>query len=85
MIEELIKAQMANCIKHDNRYCEYQMCSECQFCEKNIRLEYDKVNNFCPKCHGYQIVGVMTVNGGGITSKEMVCNVCGGTGKYHKK
>lgn len=70
---------MQICPAYNNEYCDSAMCPECSFCNRNIALEYAKINNLCPKCYGYHVVSVYT-NVDSFTSKSIVCNVCGGTG-----
>lgn len=80
MIDELIKKHMLQCPVLDSAYCDYDMCTECPFCNRNIALEYHRQNNLCPTCGGFQFVSSMRH----CVSTTRTCNVCGGTGKYPK-
>jgi hypothetical protein len=82
VIEELIQKHMHICPAYVRMYCDTGMCQDCSFCNRNIALEYAKINKICPKCHGHHNVVSVYTNGYSFISKTSVCNVCGGTGKY---
>jgi hypothetical protein len=77
-INEEIAARMSKCGGHDENYCNITICFECDFCEKNLKLEDMKLNDICPKCLSFGNISKMIYLG----SVTRECNQCGGTGKF---
>lgn len=72
---------MKTCSGYNAYYCDTSMCFECQFCDKNLKIEYGKLENLCIKCHGYALTDHY-LNENIIATK--CCNFCGGSGRFIK-
>ena len=71
---------MKQCSGYSKNFCDEFMCPECNWCDRNLAVEYHKEKNICVKCHGMEVYSRFIFN---TTSATRLCNQCGGTGRFY--
>lgn len=79
-IEENTKLMMPNCEGYNKEFCDATICFECNKFDKNLSIEFHKLNNLCPRCQGFTIISMFMSE---FLSATTTCNQCGGSGKFY--